>query len=171
MICSRKIRLKNEAACKICLEERAGVMFLPCGHIPSCPLCAPALTRWPPELKRETVNSSKILASPPELLGQTQNNFAPIYLELSHDMCFPTMWYFEECRLRRPCTASSKLRISKCCFVSSLISHRIFKRLAKALIRLCICPVWSETLLVAHTTLLETHAVAQLIFFLICMTG
>ena len=36
---------ENEAACKICLEERAGVMFLPCGHIPSCPLCAPALTR------------------------------------------------------------------------------------------------------------------------------
>ena len=33
-------------------------------------------------------------------------------------------------------------------------SHRIFKRLAKALIRLRICAGWSEALLVAHTTLL-----------------
>ena len=34
-------------------------------------------------------------------------------------------------------------------------SHRIFKLLAKALNRLCICPGWSEPLLVAHTTLFE----------------
>ena len=33
--------------------------------------------------------------------------------------------------------------------------HRIFKRVAKALIRLRVCVGWSETLLVAHTTLLE----------------
>ena len=33
--------------------------------------------------------------------------------------------------------------------------HRIFKRLAKALIRLRVCTGWSEPLLVAHTTLLE----------------
>ena len=33
--------------------------------------------------------------------------------------------------------------------------HRIFKRLAKALIRLHICAGWSEPLLVAHTILLE----------------
>ena len=31
----------------------------------------------------------------------------------------------------------------------------MFKRLAKALIRLCVCAGWSEPLLVAHTTLLE----------------
>ena len=31
----------------------------------------------------------------------------------------------------------------------------IFKRLAKALIRLSVCADWSESLLVAHTTLLE----------------
>ena len=34
-------------------------------------------------------------------------------------------------------------------------SHRIFKRLAKALIRLCVYAGWSEALLVAHTTLLR----------------
>ena len=34
-------------------------------------------------------------------------------------------------------------------------SRRIFKRLAQALIRLRVCAGWSETLLVAHTTLLE----------------
>ena len=36
-----------------------------------------------------------------------------------------------------------------------LNSQRIFKRLAKALIRLRLCAGWSEPLLVAHTTLLE----------------
>ena len=40
-------------------------------------------------------------------------------------------------------------------FSQLLNSHRIFKRIAKALIRLCICAGWSELLLVAHTTLLE----------------
>ena len=34
-------------------------------------------------------------------------------------------------------------------------SHIIFKRLAKALIRLRVCAGWSEALLVAHTTLLD----------------
>ena len=34
-------------------------------------------------------------------------------------------------------------------------SHRIIKRLGMALIRLCICAGWSESLLVPHTTLLE----------------
>ena len=33
--------------------------------------------------------------------------------------------------------------------------HGIFKRLAKALVRLRVCAGWSEPLLVAHTTLLE----------------
>ena len=47
-----------------------------------------------------------------------------------------------------------KLRNSKWCSVSSL-THRIFKWLAKALIRLHVCAGWSEALLVAHTTLLE----------------
>ena len=36
-----------------------------------------------------------------------------------------------------------------------LNNQRIYKRLAKALIRLRVCAVWSEALLVAHTILLE----------------
>ena len=36
-----------------------------------------------------------------------------------------------------------------------LNSHRIFQRLAMALIRLRVCAGWSEPLLIAHTTLLE----------------
>ena len=40
-------------------------------------------------------------------------------------------------------------------FSKSLKSHRIFKRLAKALIRLRVCAGWSKALLVAATTLLE----------------
>ena len=34
-------------------------------------------------------------------------------------------------------------------------THRMFKGLAKVLIRLRVCAGWSERLLVAHTTLLE----------------
>ena len=30
----------------------------------------------------------------------------PASLHLSHDMWFPTMWYFDKCRLRRACVAS-----------------------------------------------------------------
>ena len=41
-------------------------------------------------------------------------------------------------------------------FDQSPKSRRIFKQLAKALIRLRICAGWSEPLLVAHITLLET---------------
>ena len=40
-------------------------------------------------------------------------------------------------------------------FGQRLNSHRIFKRQAKALIRLRVCAGWSEPLLVAHTTMLE----------------
>ena len=70
-------------------------------------------------------------------------------------MRFPTMWHFDKCRLRRVFHPPFKLRNSKCCSVSSINSHRIFKSLAKALVRLCVCAGWSEPLLVAHTTLLE----------------
>ena len=47
----------------------------------------------------------------------------------------------------------------------SLNTHRIFKRLAKALIRLCICAGWSEALLVRHTTLFEISCHGSIIFF------
>ena len=40
-------------------------------------------------------------------------------------------------------------------FSQMLNTHRIFKRVAKALIRLRVCAGWSEPLLVAHTILLE----------------
>ena len=40
-------------------------------------------------------------------------------------------------------------------FGQLLNTHRIFKRLAMALIRLRLCAGWSESLLVAFTTLLE----------------
>ena len=40
-------------------------------------------------------------------------------------------------------------------FGQLLSIHRIFKRAAKALIRLRLCTGWSEPLMVAHTTLLE----------------
>ena len=41
-------------------------------------------------------------------------------------------------------------------FSKYLNSHRIFKGLAKALIRLHVCAGWSEALLVSHTSFLET---------------
>ena len=42
-------------------------------------------------------------------------------------------------------------------------SHRIFKRLTRALIRLRICAGWSESLLVAHTTLLAISCCGSII--------
>jgi len=40
-------KLRESALCKICLDKRADVIFLPCGHIVSCPQCAPALDSCP----------------------------------------------------------------------------------------------------------------------------
>ena len=57
-----------------------------------------------------------------------------------------------------------KLRNSELCSVSSLRSQRIFKGLAKALIRLRVCAGWSEALLVAHTTLLEISCRGSIMF-------
>ncbi|KAL3882588.1 hypothetical protein ACJMK2_028918 [Sinanodonta woodiana] len=44
-------RLKDDRACKICLKSMACVIFLPCGHMVSCPQCAPALYKCPLCLK------------------------------------------------------------------------------------------------------------------------
>ena len=44
---------------------------------------------------------------------------------------------------------------------------RIFKRLAKTLIRLRVCAGWSEALLVAHTHCWKSHVVAQLLISLV----
>lgn len=40
-------RLKETKVCKICLDDMASVIFLPCGHMVSCPMCAPALNKCP----------------------------------------------------------------------------------------------------------------------------
>ncbi|XP_060587497.1 baculoviral IAP repeat-containing protein 7-A-like [Ruditapes philippinarum] len=47
-------RLKEQYTCKICLDRRVDVIFLPCGHMVSCPQCAPALTKCP--VCRRTIN-------------------------------------------------------------------------------------------------------------------
>lgn len=39
-------RLKN-VECKICMAEEVGVVFLPCGHLLSCVMCAPAMLQCP----------------------------------------------------------------------------------------------------------------------------
>lgn len=39
-------RLKN-VECKICMVEEVGVVFLPCGHLLSCVMCAPAMVTCP----------------------------------------------------------------------------------------------------------------------------
>ena len=50
-----------------------------------------------------------------------------------------------------------------------MFSHRILKRLAKALIRLRVSSGWSEALLVANTTLLEISCTDSLIFYRVYM--
>ena len=65
------------------------------------------------------------------------------------------MWYFDKLRLSRACAASFKTKTLQMSFDQYLNTHRIFKRLAKALIRLRVRTGWSEPLLDAHTTLLE----------------
>ncbi|WAR08056.1 BIRC8-like protein [Mya arenaria] len=40
-------RLKDLLNCKICLDRRANIVYLPCGHIFSCPQCSRALDRCP----------------------------------------------------------------------------------------------------------------------------
>ena len=49
-------------------------------------------------------------------------------------------------------------------FSQQLNTHRLLKRLAKALIRLCLWAGWSEALLVAHTTMLEIPCHSSLDF-------
>ena len=71
---------------------------------------------------------------------------------LSSDMWFLAMWHYDECRLRGACAASllSLETPNDDMFSQKYNTHREFKRLAKALIRLRVCAGWSESLLVAH---------------------
>ena len=61
-------------------------------------------------------------------------------------------------------------------FSQKLNTHIMFKRLAKALIRLRVCAGWSEALLDAHTTLLEISCrgsyepAYQIIWISVCFT-
>ena len=69
--------------------------------------------------------------------------------KLRHDIWFP-VWHFDKCRRACGSAASFKAFISftinfQWCSVSSLT-----KRLATALIRLCVCAGWSEALLFTH---------------------
>ncbi|XP_071115032.1 baculoviral IAP repeat-containing protein 7-B-like [Haliotis cracherodii] len=40
-------QLRDASACKICLENPANIIFLPCGHLVACGVCSPALERCP----------------------------------------------------------------------------------------------------------------------------
>ena len=40
-------RLRDERSCKICLEKEACIVFLPCGHLTTCVMCAPSLDKCP----------------------------------------------------------------------------------------------------------------------------
>ncbi|XP_048239983.1 death-associated inhibitor of apoptosis 1-like isoform X1 [Haliotis rufescens] len=40
-------QLKESSMCKICLEDPANIVFLPCGHLVACAVCTPALERCP----------------------------------------------------------------------------------------------------------------------------
>ena len=85
---------------------------------------------------------------------------------------FASTWDFQQCGILtgvdpdEPVQPPFKLRNPKWCSVSSL-AVKIFKRLAKTLIRLRIWAGWSEPLLVTHTTLLEIscHSLFLVSFF------
>ncbi len=40
-------QLKESSVCKVCLDEAANIVFLPCGHLVVCVTCSPALERCP----------------------------------------------------------------------------------------------------------------------------
>ncbi|XP_076357103.1 putative inhibitor of apoptosis [Tachypleus tridentatus] len=40
-------KLKEQQLCKICMDRELGAVFLPCGHLLTCPQCAPALEICP----------------------------------------------------------------------------------------------------------------------------
>ena len=40
-------RLKEARICKICMDAEVGVVFIPCGHLICCVICAPSLKNCP----------------------------------------------------------------------------------------------------------------------------
>ena len=55
--------------------------------------------------------------------------------------------------------------------VLSSLSHRIFKRLVKALISLCVCTGWSEPLLLHISHCWKSHVMAQMYYFIALIPG
>ena len=49
-------RVREMQLCKICMDEQVGVVFLPCGHLMTCPACSVGLEQCP--LCRATIESS-----------------------------------------------------------------------------------------------------------------
>lgn len=47
---------KDHCLCKICMDKEVGVVFLPCGHLLSCTVCAPALKYCP--MCRSTIQAT-----------------------------------------------------------------------------------------------------------------
>ncbi|KAL5004352.1 hypothetical protein ScPMuIL_017808 [Solemya velum] len=39
--------MKEQSLCKICMDEQSCIVFLPCGHLVACAICAPALRTCP----------------------------------------------------------------------------------------------------------------------------
>ena len=39
--------LQEQGLCKVCLDEEINMVFLPCGHLVCCSVCAPALSKCP----------------------------------------------------------------------------------------------------------------------------
>ncbi|XP_069109875.1 baculoviral IAP repeat-containing protein 7-like [Argopecten irradians] len=39
--------LREQKICKVCLDEEASIVFLPCGHLVTCPMCASPLVKCP----------------------------------------------------------------------------------------------------------------------------
>ena len=93
-------------------------------------------------------------------------------LQTQHKVIWAATCYFQRCGiltsvdLDEPVQPPFKLRNSKWCPASNN-THRILKRLAKALIRLRVCAGWSKPLLVAHYTLFEISCRGSVLFSVI----
>jgi baculoviral IAP repeat-containing protein 2/3 len=85
-------RMKN-VECKICMAEEVGVVFLPCGHLLTCVMCAPALStcplcRQPIRGKRNQSRSSAniliLFVSPPTPPFRSSENVFVIKVAMTH---------------------------------------------------------------------------------------
>jgi hypothetical protein len=49
-------QLKEHMMCKICMDGKADVILIPCGHMVSCAQCAPVLSECP--MCRQTIKGT-----------------------------------------------------------------------------------------------------------------